>query len=125
MTLRASALCGLLLLACSSDGEAGGFVELGIEVQNDGGERGQVACEVLPVLQGSRRYTEHVIEEALTITVFASSDEARLAFSEGGRTLVPEHRVSRDALAAEYEETFQLAVTGAVYTVTLSSECSP
>jgi hypothetical protein len=111
---------------CSGDPEHHDFIELGLEVSNALGVEGSVACEPLPLLPGSHRYTEHVIDGRFTVTVFTSPDEAHVSFHEGLRPLVGERVISREALASGYVESVPLLLgSGTSYTVTLTSECAP
>jgi hypothetical protein len=120
----AFALVALATTSCSGDPERHDFVELGLEVSNALGVEGSVACEPLPLLPGSHRYTEHVIDGRFTVTVFTSPDDAHIAFHEGVRPLIAERVVSREALELGYVESFLLLLgSGATYTVTLTSEC--
>ncbi len=110
---------------CAGDPEPHDFVELGLEVSNALGVEGSVACEPLPLLPGSHRYTEHVIDGRFTVTIFTSPDDALVSFREGPRPLEGERVISREALEAGYVETIPLLLgSGSSYTVTLTSECT-
>jgi hypothetical protein len=121
------ALAVLLLLAgCSGDAEPRSFTELGIEVENELGARSEVSCEPLPFLYGSRRLTEHVIDDAFSITVSSSPNEAKLTFTEGTRPLSEELAVSRGLLENGYSEELTLLLgSGQSYFVSISSGCGP
>jgi hypothetical protein len=111
---------------CGSDPEPHDFVELGLEVANAAGVEGSVACEPLPLLPGSHRYTEHLIDGRFSVTVFTSPDDARISFREGSRPLVGERVVTRERLEGGYVESVPVLLTsGTTYTVTLTSECTP
>lgn len=129
MTVRSLGVAslGLLLLGgCSSDDTELGFAELGVDVADESGAHSRVSCEPLPLLAGSHRYTEHVIDGRFTITVFTSSSEARISFREGRRSLDEERVIERASLEGDYRD--QVAVllgSGLRYTVTLSAGCAP
>ena len=124
--LLAVALVALAATSCSGDPERPDFVELGLEVANALGVEGSVACEPLPLLPGSHRYTEHLIDGRFTVTVFTSPDDAHVSFHEGVRPLVAERVISREALELGYVESVSLLLGGGTsYTVTLTSECAP
>ena len=53
---------------------------VGIHAADRSGRRADVACEQLPLLQGSRRYTTHVIDDRVTIEVVAEPQEVTLRF---------------------------------------------
>jgi hypothetical protein len=128
LVLRVLAI-GVVALAangCAGDPEQHDFIELGLEVSNALGVEGSVACEPLPVLPGSHRYTEHVIDGRFTVTVFTSPDDAHVSFREGLRPLVGERVITREALEAGFVETIPLLLgSGTSYSVTLTSECTP
>jgi hypothetical protein len=114
-----------LVSACSPDGEGLSLVELGVFAAKDGHAESEVACEALPVLQGSHRYTELRIDSAFTITVFSSPIEAQVLLVENGR-LLEERVIDRGTLEGEYLESWTITLqTGASYVVRLASECSP
>lgn len=127
LAMLAGALFALALSsACSNDAERHDFVELGLEVSNAAGVQGRVACEPLPLLPGSHRYTEHLIDGRFTVTVFTSPEEAKVSFREGVRPLVKERVILRSTLEAGYVESVPLLLgSGTSYTVTLTSECEP
>ena len=116
----------LMLGGCSGDDEPPALTELAISVENEIGGRSQITCEPLPLLHGSRRLTEHVIDDAFTITVMSSPSEAELAFEEDGRALDQDLVVSRSALEGDYnhELTLQLR-SGESYLVSVASRCAP
>jgi len=116
----------LLLTACSGDDDQPALTELAISVENEVGGRSQIACEPLPLLHGSRRLTEHVIDGAFTITVMSSPSETELSFDEGGRALGQALLISRSALEADYGEELTLVLSGGEsYVVSISSRCAP
>jgi hypothetical protein len=125
---RASLLTGALLLAaCSgSDDDPPSLATLAISVENELGGRSQITCEPLPLLHGSRRLTEHVIDGAFSITVMSSPNEAELSFKEGARALRHDLVVSRSALEARYDEELTLMLSsGEGYFVSVASRCGP
>jgi hypothetical protein len=124
--LGVSSLWLLLLAGCSGDDTELGFAELSVDVADESGAQGRVSCEPLPLLAGSHRYTEHVIDGRFTITVFTSSSEARVSFREGRSSLDEERVIERAALEGDYRD--QVAVllgSGLRYTVTLGAGCAP
>jgi hypothetical protein len=117
-------LCVAAVSGCSSDPEGFAFVELGVSAAKDGWAESEIACEALPVLQGSHRYTELVVDSALNITVFSSPDEASVRFEEDGRSIEQERVISRATLESDYAESVSLVLqSGASYVVTLASVC--
>ncbi len=116
----------LLLGGCSGDGAEQKFAELGIEVENELGARSQVACEPLPLLHGSRRLSELVIDDAFTITVSSSPNEAELTFEEGNRPLAQNLSIPRARLEGGYSEELTLLLdSGQTYFVSVNSGCTP
>jgi hypothetical protein len=126
MTARVATLCAVFLAGCSGEADQHDFVDLGIAVENDVGHYGVVTCEPLPVLAGSHRYTEHVIDEKFSITVFTSPEDVRVSFKQGARSVAEGVVISREELAAEFDQAVELILLdGSFYTVTLTSECAP
>ena len=124
--LGVSSLWLLLFGGCSSDETELGFVELSVDVADESGAQSRVSCEPLPLLAGSHRYTEHVIDGMFTITVFTSPSEARISFREGHRSLDEERVIERAALDGDYRDQVALLLgSGLRYTVTLSAGCAP
>jgi hypothetical protein len=126
MTLRRWPALVALLWGCAGADDPQGFVNLGIDVENAAGGRVRVTCEPLPFLNGSRRLTEHVVDDAFSITVMTSPHEARLTFTEGQSELGDALVVSRGALENDYDEEFALTLDdGSLYSVSVSSGCEP
>jgi hypothetical protein len=99
---------------------------LAIVVENEAGGSAEIACEPLPFLPGSHRLTEYVIEGAFTVTLFSSSDAARLSFDENSLPLADDLQISREALQGEYETELALVLSGGdTFVVRVASECAP
>jgi hypothetical protein len=119
-------LLAFCLAACGDDASALPYASLGIEASDGEGRSSKVACEQLPLLQGSRRYTRHVIDDRLTLTVNAEPTQLRLDFSEDGRELAKSRVIPRGTLLRGYAEEIALrSDDGAIYTLSLASECLP
>lgn len=113
-------------LGCSSDESSLVRARLSIEVSDGSGRHADVACEELPLLQGSHRYTRHRIDDALEIKVMAVPSQINLKFDDlEGKTLSRERTLSRGTLLLnDYaEEIDVLFLDGGIYHVNLLSGC--
>lgn len=116
----------LALTACGSGTEPLPLTRLGLRVAKNQDASTEIACDPLPLLQGSRRQTRFVVEKELTITVVATPESASVRFADGQRLLEEDRIVLREALETEYREDISLRLEdGSSYTVTLTSECAP
>jgi hypothetical protein len=122
VVLLAVAAC---CLSCSSDDSSLVRASLGIEARDNDGRHAEIGCEELPLLQGSNRYTRHIIDDVITITVTAVPSEIRLVFDAEGTTLSDSRTVPRAALLRDFaEEIDVLLYDGDIYTISLSSRCA-
>ena len=125
---RALSLVAVLAGAAGCSGEDAQLerATLAIEASDNHDRHALVACEQLPLLQGSRRFTRHIIDDSLTITVTAVPSAVTLRFDENGLTLTKERTIPRGALLHDYvEDVDVLMYDGDVYKVDLYSGCTP
>lgn len=127
MSWRAAFLAGLLGLGCS---DADGKLEqaqLSIEASDGAGQLGQVGCQPLPLLQGSRSYERYVIDDLVTLLVTAEPAQVSVRFQAGGHSVAKTVTVPRGALLHGFAEEVALPplATGEKYSIHLSSECPP
>jgi hypothetical protein len=122
----------LLLLAllggCSS--ETDGLERATLEVtafDSVTARSGVVTCEELPLLQGSRRYTRHIVDDALVIAVTAEPGLVTLHFeNDDGAPLEKPVSVSRGRLLQGYEKLVVLPpFSGGSFELNLQSGCTP
>ena len=112
-------------LSCSSDDSSLVRASLGIEARDNGGRYAEIGCEQLPLLQGRHRYTRHIIDDVVTISVTAVPSEIRLAFDEDGKTLSQPRTIPRGTLLRDFAQEIDLLLyDGGIYTVSLSSGCA-
>jgi hypothetical protein len=126
--LLAFALCVAATGGCADDKSDLERASLGIHAVDMAGRSADVACEQLPLLQGSRRFTTHVIDDRLTIEVIAEPSEITLRFRDDSGKLLDGRILPRGLLlngGDEDAEIVQLGIEGKAYTVTLSMGCSP
>jgi uncharacterized protein YqkB len=117
-------LAFVLLAGCSDEPSGLRQARLSIEARDQTGRHAQIACEVLPLLQGSRRYVRHVIDDQLTLTVNAEPEQLSLSFTHEAGVLASKRTIPRGALLHGYAEEVTLRTDGATtYTIGLSSEC--
>jgi hypothetical protein len=124
----ALALCLVAAAGCADDKADLERATLGIHAADATGRSAEVACEQLPLLQGSRSLTTHVIDDRLTIEVTAEPSEVTVRFADAaGKTL--DQRVLPRGLLLNGDENdaqlVQLGIDDKAYTVTLSMGCSP
>ena len=127
MTARALALL-LVLAGCGDDESALERARLGIHAADTAGRSADVACEELPLLQGSRRYTTHVIDDRLVIEVVAEPAEVTVRFEDTeGKPLPGTTRTLPRGLLLNGGDPELVGVTleGKIYMVTLNMGCSP
>jgi len=124
-------IAGVLLVAalsgCADDKAELERASVGIHAADRTGRSADVACEPLPLLQGSRSYTTHVIDDRVTIEVIAEPAEVTLRFEdEDGKTLTNPRTLPRGLLLNGGDpEIVQLTLhDGKVYTFTLSMGCT-
>lgn len=120
-------LVGLLGLGCSDDESKLEQARLSIEASDDAGQRGQIGCQSLPLLQGSRSYESYVIDDLVTLLVTAEPGQVSVRFQEGGHSVAKTVTIPRSALLRGFAEEVALRplATGEKYSVHLSSECQP
>lgn len=123
---------GLLLgfgLGCSDSNEDGKLEQatLSIEASDDRNQRGQIACQALPLLQGSRSYESYVIDDLVTLLVSAEPGQVSVRFQNDGHSLAKTVTIPRSALLHGFDSNVALQplATGEKYTIHLSSECPP
>lgn len=110
--------------ACSDADEPFQSARLGIEARDASGRHAVVGCEALPLLQGSRRYVHHVIDDVIELTVAAEPSQVGLSFEVDGRAVGKVLTIPRSALLHGYQDAVQLLLQdGSRYTFELSSEC--
>jgi hypothetical protein len=101
---------------------------LGIHAADATGRSADVACEQLPLLQGSRSFTTHVIDDRLTIEVIAEPAQVAVRFADDTGDTLNRRILPRGLLlngTEEDAEIVQVGVDGRAYTVTLSMGCNP
>ena len=129
MSARAALLCAVLglVLGCSDEDNELEQVSLSIEASDASGQRGQIACQVLPFLQGSRSYETYIIDDLITLLVTAEPGQVSVRFQHDGRSLGKTVTIPRSALLHGFESSapLQALATGEKYTIHLSSECPP
>ena len=123
---------GLLLAAalsgCSSETDGLERATLEVRALDTGTARsGVVTCEELPLLQGSRSYTRHIVDDWLVIVASAEPGELTLRFeTDEGTPLEKPLSVSRGRLLQGYEKLMVLPPSsGAIYHLNLQSGCLP
>jgi hypothetical protein len=117
-----------LLGGCSS--ETDGLERATLEVtafDSVTARSGVVTCEELPLLQGSRRYTRHIVDDALVIAVTAEPGLVTLHFeNDDGAPLEKPVSVSRGRLLQGYEKLVVLPpFSGGSFELNLQSGCTP
>ena len=118
----------LLTLACGcgDDETALEHARLGIYAEDVTGREAVVACEQLPLLQGSRSYATHVIDDRLVIEVMAEPSQVALRFESVEGISLQTVNVSRVRLLdGGKPQIVQLVVEQRQYFVTLSMGCEP
>lgn len=123
---------GVLLgigFGCSSSDEDGKLEQatLSIEASNASAQRGQITCQPLPHLQGSRSYESYVIDDLVTLLVTAEPGQVSVRFQNDGHSLAKTVTIPRSALLHGFDSNVALQplATGEKYTIHLSSECPP
>lgn len=127
MTARACSMLAAVVLFAGCSGEDAAVVRasLAIEARDNTGRHAVLGCEELPLLQGSHRYTRHIVDDVVTVSVMAVPSQVRLDFEEEGKTLDRSRTIPRGALLRDYAEEVSLVLyDGAIYTISLSSGCS-
>ena len=132
----AGLLLTFTLCGCGDDQSTLERARLGIHAADTKGRSADIACEELPLLQGSRIFTTHVIDDRVIIEVIAEPGEVTLHFKdqdgntptvqdEEDRTLTNPHTLPRGLLlnGGESELVKLRLYDGALYTVTLSMGC--
>jgi len=124
----ASLLLAVLLSGCSS--ESDGLERATLEVtalDTVTARSGVVTCEELPLLQGSRTYGRHIVEDELVIVVSAEPGELMLRFeNDQGMPLETPVTVSRGRLLQGYEKLVVLPpFSGGSFELSLQSGCQP
>ena len=131
MSFRLACLGALLGLGlgCSSSDEDGKLEQatLSIEASDAGDKQGPIACQALPLLQGSRSYESYVIDDLVTLLVTAEPGQVSVRFQNDGHSLAKTVTIPRSALLHGFDSdvALQPLATGEKYTIHLSSECPP
>jgi hypothetical protein len=120
----------MLMLAfgtgCGDDKAELEQASLGIHAADITGREADIACERLPLLQGSRSYATHVIDDRLVIEVVAEPTKVTLRFEDTeGIQLSKPLSLPRGLLLNGDPQTVQLVVESRQYFVTLSMGCEP
>ncbi len=120
----------LLLVVASGCGDDQAELErasLGIHAADITGREADIACEQLPLLQGSRSYATHVIDDRLVIQVIAEPADVTLRFEDNeGISVGKPLTLPRGLLLNGGDpQTVQLLVEQRQYFVTLSMGCEP
>ncbi|HKY36320.1 MAG TPA: hypothetical protein VJN18_10300 [Polyangiaceae bacterium] len=127
--IRRLALTLMLALAsgCGDDQAELEQASLGIHAADITGREADIACEQLPLLQGSRSYGRHVIDDRLVIEVVAEPIEVTLRFEniEGVEVSQPLSLRRGTLLMGGDPRIVQLVVEQRQYFVTLSMGCEP
>jgi hypothetical protein len=126
--IRRLALVLVLGLAsgCGDDKTELEQASLGIHAADITGREADIACEQLPLLQGSRSYGTHVIDDRLVIEVVAEPTKVTLRFEDIEGIALKTLSLPRGLLLNGGEpQTVQLVVDGRQYFVTLSMGCEP
>lgn len=127
MSGRAALLAMLACVGCSEDDSRLEQATLGIEASDGSGQRGQIACEALPLLQGSRSYETYVIDDLITLLVTAEPGQISVRFQGDGHSVAKTVTIPRSALLHGFASNVALQPlkTAEKYTIHLSSECPP
>jgi hypothetical protein len=127
--IRRAALILLLAFAggCGDDEAGLERASLGIHAADLTGREKDIACEQLPLLQGSRSFSTHVIDDRVVIEVVAEPGRVTLHFEDvDGIRLSDPRSVSRVRLLSdEPPQIVQLVAEQRQYFVTLSMGCVP
>jgi hypothetical protein len=115
-----------LASGCGDDKAELEQASLGIHAADITGREAEIACEQLPLLQGSRSYATHVIDDRLVIEVVAEPTKVTLRFEDTeGIQLSKPLSLPRGLLLNGDPQTVQLVVETRQYFVTLSMGCEP
>jgi hypothetical protein len=127
MSRRTALLAVLLCLGCSDDDSKLEQASLSIEASEGGGQRGQIGCQTLPLLQGSRSYETYVIDDLVTLRVTAEPGQVSVRFQNDGHGIAKTVTIPRSALLHGFasDVALQPLAAGEKYTIHLSSECPP
>jgi len=124
---RTAFVAVLLSVGCSDDEGKLEQAQLSIEASDGAGQRGQVGCQPLPLLQGSRSYERYIVDDLVTLLVTAEPGQVSVRFQQGGHSVAKTITVPRSALLHGFAEEVTLPplATGKKYSIHLSSECPP
>jgi hypothetical protein len=112
---------------CADDKAELERASLGIHAADSTGREADIACEQLPLLQGSRSYATHVIDDRVVIEVIAEPGEVTLRFEDdAGITLAKSVTLPRGLLLNGGDpQKVMLSIDERQYFVTLSMGCEP
>ena len=126
MTSRLALMLMLALASgCGDDKAELEQASLGIHAADITGREADIACEQLPLLQGSRSYGKHVIDDRLVIEVVAEPTQVTLRFEDIEGIALETLTFRRGDLLHGDSQTVQLVVENRQYFVTLSMGCEP
>jgi len=126
MTSRLALMLMLALASgCGDDKAELEQASLGIHAADITGREADIACEQLPLLQGSRSYGKHVIDDRLVIEVVAEPTQVTLRFEDIEGIALETLNFRRGDLLHGDPQTVQLVVENRQYFVTLSMGCEP
>jgi hypothetical protein len=116
-----------LATGCGDDKAELERASLGIHAADMTGREADIACEQLPLLQGSRTYSTHVIDDRVVIEVIAEPGEVTLRFEDDeGIILTRPLTLPRGLLLNGGDpQLVQLVAEQRQYVVTLSMGCEP
>jgi hypothetical protein len=126
MTSRLALMLTLALASgCGDDKAELEQASIGIHAADITGREADIACEQLPLLQGSRSYGTHVIDDRLVIEVVAEPTKVTLRFEDIEGIELRTLSFRRGDLLNGDAQTVQLVVEQRQYFVTLSMGCEP
>jgi hypothetical protein len=114
-----------LASGCGDDKAELEQASIGIHAADITGREADIACEQLPLLQGSRSYGTHVIDDRLVIEVVAEPTKVTLRFEDIEGIELRTLSFRRGDLLNGDAQTVQLVVEQRQYFVTLSMGCEP
>jgi hypothetical protein len=117
---------GFACLACSGDDSKLEQASLNIEASDQSGRYGQITCQTLPFLQGSRSYQRYVVDDLITLVVTAEPGQISVQFQSDGLSVAKALTIPRSKLLHGFAQEVPLLLQGgARYSIQLSSECPP